>query len=121
MYAIAISSAFFVFSGTVSTQDINRQININSNLWPLIMVGSMPMASTAQPEKGMFGISQCIGCVIIQLGKIVHIVYMYWYSAVCQDIILSTKNITLSCGLFELSLGIPCLHESWKLFFTSAF
>ena len=68
-YPIVISSAYFVFNGTVITQDINRQINVNANLWPLLVVGSMPMLSTAQPAKGTFGISKYISCVIIWLGK----------------------------------------------------
>ena len=49
---------------------------LNANLCPLVVVGHVPMESTAQPVKGTFGMSRCIGFVKTLLGRNCA-VYMY--------------------------------------------
>ena len=38
-------------------------MNVDKNLLPLVVAGNMSMESIAQPVKGTFGMSKCLGFV----------------------------------------------------------
>ena len=72
------SYAVFVLSDTAISLDVSEQINVNVNLCPLVVVGSMPMESTTQPVKGTFSMSKCFGFVKrLCWAETVHTVCMY--------------------------------------------
>ena len=49
---------------------VSKQMNVSAYLLPSEVAGRGPMQSMAQPGKGTFGISKCMGSVYSQLVRI---------------------------------------------------